>query len=345
MAKKIIIYSSVVLLIAVSLFLIFNQEQYDLPEGEAVQVNEDSTLINEPTSDMKSSTKEVFVTDGVKHSIQINEILSGGPPKDGIPSIDDPKFISADVASGYLTDDSPGLGLFYKGEARFYPYQIMVWHELANDTVAGDALLISYCPLCVTGIVFDRNIDGVDTEFGVSGKLWRSNLLMYNRAEDSEDESLWSQVLAEAVVGKDTGRKLTIVQSDAVLFGDWKKKHSDTKVLSKETGASRSYGSDPYDDYYTNESVSFGATFNDDRLHPKSFVLGIEINGSFKAYEMEALKIGITTDTLAGSAISIEKTSINEIRMFVGEEKTPLSYIGGFWFSWLAVHPNTELYK
>ena len=294
---------------------------------------------------MNNSTKEVFITDGVKHSIPIDEILSGGPPKDGIPSIDEPKFIPAKEAGEFLTDDSPGIGLFYKGEARFYPYQIMVWHELVNDVVAGDALLISYCPLCVTGIVFDRTLNDVPTEFGVSGRLWRSNLLMYNRTGDEKTESLWSQVLAEAVVGENTGQKLTIVPSDTVRFGDWKKEHKDVKVLSKETGALRTYGSDPYEDYYTNESVSFGATFNDDRLHPKSFVLGVEMNGLFKAYHMEALKEGVTTDTFNGKTITIKKTAIGEVRMFVGGDEEPLPYIGGFWFSWLAVHPETELYK
>ncbi|MCH7756765.1 DUF3179 domain-containing protein, partial [Patescibacteria group bacterium] len=274
------------------------------------------------------------------------EILSGGPPKDGIPSIDNPKFTSAEEAGDFLTSDSIGLGLLYKGEARFYPYAILVWHELVSDVVAGDPLLISYCPLCLTGIVFNRTLNGTAVEFGVSGKLWRSNLLMYNRTENPDEESLWSQVLGEAVLGEFTGQKLAIVSSDAVRFGDWKKKHLDTLVLSRDTGALRSYGRDPYNDYYTdNSAVSFGATFNDSRLESKDFVFGIEVNGEFKAYHGNALPEGIITDTFAGNSITIEKSDIGKVRMFIGKNKQPLPYIGGFWFSWLAVHPETELYK
>lgn len=293
----------------------------------------------------QKSSREIFVTDGVRHSIPLNEILSGGPPKDGIPSIDNPKFVEISDADTYLSDDNPGLGLSYKGETRFYPYSILVWHELVNDTVAGDPLLISYCPLCLTGIIFDRELSGVATEFGVSGRLWRSNLLMYNRAASEDDESLWSQVLGEAVLGGHTGQKLTIIPSDAVLYGDWKRKHPNTKILSKDTGFSRNYERDPYGNYYTNRDVSFGASFNDDRLHPKAFVLGIEINGQFKAYDNEALPVGETKDIFVGEDITIEKSAIGGVRMFIGPDKQPLSYVGAFWFSWLAVHPDTELFN
>lgn len=361
----------IVALGAVVLFLT-RTEQFDLPKGEAVPLSTsegqhesarqniteqsentetNSAIVNSGSSNTTEepfvtlSSREIFVTDGVKHSILINEILSGGPGKDGIPSIDNPKFVSSAEANEFIPEDGIGLGLFYKGEARFYPYSILVWHELVNDVVAGDALLISYCPLCLTGIVFDRTLDGRVVEFGVSGRLWRSNLLMYNRTVNPDDESLWSQVLGEAVVGNFTGRKLSIILSDAVRYSDWKKEHPDTIVLSRDTGASRSYGRDPYGDYYTNSTVSFGASFNDDRLHPKDFVLGIEIDGKFKAYHIEALPEGTITDTFAGNFITVEKSGIGEVRMFIGDEKQPLSYIGGFWFSWLAVHPNTALFK
>jgi hypothetical protein len=304
------------------------------------------------------STREIFVTEqltlpvrnvgpreNVKHSIPINEILGGGPRKDGIRSIDTPKFISTEDVGDFLNDESPGLGLYYQNEARFYPYSILVQHELVNDVVAGDPLLISYCPLCLTGVVFDRRVGGDTFEFGVSGMLWQSNLLMYNRTGNTKTESLWSQVLGEAVLGDLTGTKLRIIPADAVRFGDWKKAHADTVVLSRDTGLFRDYSKDPYGDYYTSEYVSFGASFSDTRLHPKAFVLGIEIDGKFKAYHSEALKEGVTRDSFVGRDISIEKSSNGEVRMFTGPDKEPLPYIGGFWFSWIAVHPDTELLK
>ncbi len=298
---------------------------------------------------MSESSRDIFETDGVKHSIPLNEILSGGPPKDGIPSIDNPEFIETKDADKFLEENSIGLAMSSDDGFKFYPYQILVWHEIVNDkiTIGGKEIpiIVTYCPLCQTGIVFERLVDGKEVEFGVSGRLWQSNLLMYDRQENEDNESLWSQVLGEAVLGPQTGTKLPIISSDTVLYGDWKKKHPDTLVLSRNTGAIRTYGVDPYGDYYTNDLVSFGASFNDNRLNPKEFVLGIEIGGKFKAYHSLVLPEGETIDTFAGNKIVLEKSDIGEVRMFLGDERIPLSYIGGFWFSWLAVHPDTELYK
>ena len=303
--------------------------------------------VSETKTGRGASVRQILITDNVKHSIPLNEILSGGPPKDGIPSIDDPKFISTNEADGFVDSDSVGLGFTHKGESRFYPYLILVWHELVNDTIQGDPVLVTYCPLCATGIVFDRRVNGETQEFGVSGKLWRSNLLMYNRAASEDDESLWSQVLGEAVLGINTGERLTVLRSDTVRYGEWKSEHPDTLVLSRDTGAARTYGRDPYGNYYTDTTVSFGATFNDDRLHPKTFVIGIEIDGNFKAYDIAALPVGSTTDTFAGETITLKKSPIDEIDVFIGTggELRELETIDGFWFSWLAVHPETELFK
>lgn len=330
--------------------LYFQSRQFPVPSGETVSLgsgNEEFSVETAPdtfTEQIMQTQREILITNGVKHSIPLDEILSGGPGKDGIPAIDNPKFISASEAT-FLNDDDPGLGLTVNGESRFYPYRILVWHEIVNDTVAGEPLLVTYCPLCATGIVFERKVNGETQEFGVSGRLWQSNLLMYNRAGNEANESLWSQVLGEAVLGVHTGKKLPIVRSDVVRFGDWKSAHPDTKVLSQDTGAVRNYGRDPYGDYYTSESVSFGATFSDTRLHPKALVHGIEINGQYKAYHDEALKTmtGTLTDTFAGKEIVITRTDPGEIRITANGE--PLASIPGFWFSWLAVHPETELYK
>jgi hypothetical protein len=292
---------------------------------------------------MNKSSRTILETDDVMHSIPLSEILSGGPGKDGIPSIDDPKFVSTKEADKYLESDAVGLGLSLNGVERFYPYQVLVWHEIVNDTIKNDRVLVTYCPLCATGIVFDPKVNEVSQEFGVSGKLWQSNLLMYNRTAIEEDESLWSQVLGEAVLGVSTGQKLKILPADTVQYGAWKKAHPDTDVLSRETGAIRDYGRDPYGGYYTDESVSFGATFSDDRLHPKAFVLGIEIDGKYKAYEREALKVGTTKDIFAGQSIEIQKNESGVVEITADNEHIP--HVDGFWFSWLAVHPETELLK
>lgn len=304
-----------------------------------------------------NSSNEQLITDNItgdvedgmneeKHSVPLDEILSGGPPKDGIPSIDDPKFLSTKEGDEFLKDEETGQGLCIKGDCRFYPYQVLVWHEMVNDTVGGEPALITYCPLCLTGITFERKLEGKVVEFGTSGKLWRSNLVMYNRSDDPSKESYWSQVLGEAIVGEFTGTKLKIIPSSPVKYGDWKKLHPDTKVLSKDTGFSRVYGYDPYGDYYTSDEVGFGASFDDKRLHQKEFVLGIEVDGKFKAYHSPALKVGTTEDEFNGQTIVIEKNAEGIVRMFRGaSEGEDQPFIGGFWFSWLAAHPDTELFK
>lgn len=323
----------IVILGVIGVLWYLQSRQFPVPSGEAVP-------LTTSVSQSASSSKEILVTDGVRHSIPLDEILSGGPGKDGIPSIDNPKFISVAQAS-FMSDADSGLGLTVSGESRFYPYRILVWHEIVNDTIAGQPVLVTYCPLCATGIVFNRRIDGEVQEFGVSGKLWQSNLLMYNRAKNESDESLWSQILGEAVLGVHTGKKLSIVRSDVVRFGEWKKAHPDTRVLSQDTGAIRTYGRDPYGDYYTNESVSFGASFSDTRLHPKALIHGIEIGGKHKAYHDDALS-GTVSDTFAGKNIVITRGA-GELRFTANGE--PLASIPSFWFSWLAMHPETELFK
>lgn len=346
----------VVLVVVVGGYLYYNSRQFKLPRGETtiLETPKDQTITASPKTvsgqggvglALDESERKIFVTDGTKHSVPLDEILSGGPPKDGIPSIDKPKFISPAEASEWLKDDEAGTGLCVGADCRFYPYLILVWHEIVNDTVADQPVLVTYCPLCLTGIVFERRLDNKAVEFGTSGKLWKSNLVMYNRAAVPRDESLWSQVLGEAIVGKLTGTRLKIVPSDVIKYGDWKKLHPDTKVLSKDTGIKRAYGYDPYGDYYTSNDVSFGASFDDGRLHPKEFVLGVNINGKYKAYQTAALKVGETRDTFNGETIVIDKKPEGEVRMFRGTDRRPLPYIGGFWFSWLNAHPGTELFK
>ena len=324
-------------------------------EGEETKTKEETPAAKEAASHIirrDPSNRQVFVTEEQKHSIPLEEIRQGipfGDPRDAIPSIDNPKFISIKEADSILNSDDVGLGIEIKGEARFYPYQILVFHEIVNDTIQGEPVLVTYCPLCATGVAFERGVQGEVQEFGVSGFLWESNLLMYNRAgqrsSNLETQSLWSQVLGEAVVGPHTPERLAIVPADTTKYSDWKKAHPNTIILSQDTGEQRDYGRDPYGNYYTEEGLIFGVNNEDSRLHQKAFVLGVEHEGEFKAYLEEAIPEGETKDTFAGEIVTIEKTSEGEVRMFIGQEKTPLPYIGGFWFSWATVHPETELYK
>lgn len=291
-------------------------------------------------------TKEIMITNGTKHSVPLNEIIGGGPPQDGIPSIDNPKFVSIMEASKLLTDTDPGIALSMDGAARFYPFQILVWHEIVNDVINGKRVLITYCPLCLSGIVFDPVVQGERVAFGTSGKLWNSNLVMYDRKTDS----LWAQILGEAIVGEMTGTRLKVLASDVIRFGEFRKLSPQGTVLSRDTGATRFYGQDPYGDYYTTPGTYFPVAKKDGRLGDKDFVLGIVVNGKAKAYLPEAIKkAGEVEDRFQGKTIIARyEREIDAVRLFERKGDGTLERVnpfGAFWFSWVAAHPETALLK
>ncbi|MFQ5753684.1 MAG: DUF3179 domain-containing protein [bacterium] len=301
-------------------------------------------------------TREIFVTDGVRHSVPLDEIIGGGPHRDGIPSIDNPKFISIDEAKSWLSDEEPGIAFSAGGVDRFYPFQILVWHEIVNDTIpvsaeasagkGGQRILVTYCPLCLSGIVFDPVVKGERVEFGTSGKLWQSNLVMYDR----KSETLWSQILGEAILGELTGTRLKVLPSDQVKFGNWRAEHPGGEVLSRDTGAIRFYGRDPYGDYYTTPGTFFPVAAKDNRLNDKDFVLGIVINGKAKAYWPPAIKkqSEITDEFQDKIIIARYEQDLDVVRLFEKKSDGTLERVipfGTFWFSWIAAHPDTELLK
>ena len=216
--------------------------------------------------------------------VPLDKIVSGGPPPDGIPSIDNPKFITVPEAEEFLEDSDLVAGLNINGDIRAYPLQILVWHEIVNDKVGETPVAVTYCPLCFTNQVFNRTMnDGEILEFGTSGKLYNSNLVMYDRTA----KSLWSQAMSQAIVGKLAGVKLERIPFDVAYWKDWKRLYPDSKVLSRDTGSSRPYGVDPYGDYYTNGEVLFPIAKHDDRLGLKEIVIGFENNGQYKAYRLK----------------------------------------------------------
>ena len=222
-----------------------------------------------------------------RHTVPLDQIVSGGPAPDGIPSIDNPRFISVQEASKFLKDSELVLGLKINGDVRAYPLQILVWHEIVNDNVGAVPVAVTYCPLCFTNQVFNRTIDEqVVVEFGTSGKLYNSNLVMYDRTS----KSLWSQALAEGIVGKYAGTKLQRVPFDVAYWKEWKQLYPDSKVLSRDTGSNRPYGADPYGDYYTNSDVLFPVSNKDSRLDLKEIVVGFENKGQFKAYKQQEIE-------------------------------------------------------
>ncbi len=193
-------------------------------------------------------------TDFCQHSVSYDEIFSGGPPPDGIPALDDPQFESLEAADDWLDDNQPVIAFEHVGEARAYPLAVLIWHEIANDTVGGLPVAVTFCPLCNATVVFDRRLpDGRVLDFGTSGNLRYSDLIMYDR----QTKSWWQQFTGEAIVGELTGEKLTFLPAQIVSWAVFKQQYPEGQSLSRDTGYGRAYGRNPYVGYDTISSTPF----------------------------------------------------------------------------------------
>lgn len=271
-------------------------------------------------------------------SIPTAEILAGGPPRDGIPALDQPATIPA--AEADWADEDLVLGIATGGEARAYPIAILNWHELVNDTLGGEPILVSFCPLCGTGMVFDRRVAGNARRFGVSGLLYRSDLLMYDR----ESESLWSQISAEAVTGPLLGQRLRLLRSRMDEWGRWRRDHPETTVLSRETGHRRDYGSSPYGGYAQSRDVMFPVP-RDPRYHPKMPTLGLRVpEEGARAYPASELARagGSVEERFLGRSVRVAYDPDRQV--FDVAAPPEVEVVEGFWFAWAAFHPETSVF-
>lgn len=328
--------------------------------------------------DFEHAEPTVMETNGVKHIISLDKIKGGGPPKDGIPSIDNPVFANVQ-SSHFISDSDTVIGLEINGDAKAYPLFILVWHEIVNDNVGGTPVAVTYCPLCYTNQVFERVINGQEVEFGTSGKLYNSNLLMYDRFT----ESYWSQALGMAVKGELSGYKLNLIPFDVITWGDWKVLHPDTLVLTTDTGHIRSYATDPYGNYYTEPRILFPVEHSDDRMHPKEIILGFNQGNIYKAYKQNDIESStIINDSIDETPVllvslfsqnsrAFERTLDDKIldfeyienKIIDTQTNSEWNYDGlslsgeyegrqlermpiepGFWFEWVAFHPETLVY-
>ncbi|CAM3386159.1 hypothetical protein GGP80_001294 [Salinibacter ruber] len=244
-----------------------------------------------------------FDTAYSKHNIDLSTLMSGGPPKDGIPSVDNPSFVSVGEASNWVSPEEPVILLEHKGTARAYPLQILTHHEIVNDRVAGTPVAVTFCPLCYSALVFERTLDGEPVEFGVSGLLRNSDLVMYDR----KTETLWQQLTGKAIVGDLAGRTLTQIPSQIVSFRQFGETHPDGAVLSRDTGHDRPYGRNPYAGYDDIDNKPFayrGPT--DDRLPPMAKVVAVTIGDRYKAYpHSKTEKKRVLHDTVAGRPLAV----------------------------------------
>jgi hypothetical protein len=208
-------------------------------------------------------------TDFARHGVPLSEIRSGGPRRDGIPSIDRPRFERLELgkARGWATrldDKEPVIALSIGSDARAYPLRVLIWHEIANDTVGGTPVAVTYCPLCNAALVFERSVDGRVLDFGTTGKLRNSDLVMYDR----QTESWWQQFTGEAIVGAMTGRPLRLMPSRLESFGRFRQRFTDGQVLVPNNPSARNYGANPY--------VGYDATGQKPFLYDGTLPEGIE---------------------------------------------------------------------
>ncbi len=278
-----------------------------------------------------------------KSTIPTKRILGGGPPKDGIPALTEPKQIAAQEAT-YLQADDRVIGVTIGGVARAYPLRILDYHEIVNDRIDDVPFAVTYCPLCDSAVVFDRRTKLGEREFGVSGLLYNSNVLMYDRG--GQPESLWSQLMAEGVSGPAARVPLKTLPVELTTWQDWLSRNPQTTVLSPDTGHARNYGQRLYAAYFASPDLMFAVKPLNRRLPAKTPVLGVWTANAARAYPIakfagESRQI---SEQLDGKNFVLEyDAATRNLRVASAEDEIQWMY--SFWFAWAAFRPSTELYS
>ncbi len=221
-------------------------------------------------------------TDFSKHSVAFDEIMSGGPPKDGIPPIDDPKFAPlAEITD--MAETEPVISVSINGDSRAYPLRILIWHEIVNDTVGGVPVTVTFCPLCNSAIVFDRRLDGRVLDFGTTGKLRKSDLVMYDR----QTESWWQQFLGEGIVGEMTGKRLKMLPARVESLAMFRKRFGNAKVLVPNSDRMRAYGVNPYRGYDSSRRPFLYRGEYPEGIKPMAYVVAV----GKQAWPLELIRV------------------------------------------------------
>jgi hypothetical protein len=242
-------------------------------------------------------------TDFSRRSVPFAEIMSGGPPKDGIPAVDRPRFSGVSEAAQWLHAAEPVIVLVRGDDARAYPLQIMTYHEIVNDTVDSLPVAVTFCPLCNAAIVFDRRVSGTVLDFGTTGKLRKSDLVMYDR----QTESWWQQFTGTGIIGRHTGATLRQIPSAVTSFADFRRSWPKGRVLTRETGFVRPYGRNPYRGYDRIGDMPF--LFNDPvdpRLPAMERVLGVSAGNTIRLYPFTTLdRLRIVNDSIGAEPVAV----------------------------------------
>lgn len=272
--------------------------------------------------------------------IPADQIFQGGPPKDGIASIDKPRFVSASHAK--LMPEQRVMGVNFAGQARAYPINILNRHEVVNDRYGDYRVAVTYCPLCGSGMVFRAPQPDQVMTFGVSGLLYNSDVLLYDR----ETLSLWSQLRMQAISGPRKAEKLILMAANHTTWQAWLNRYPDTQVLSKDTGFDFDYSHDPYGDYKKSANTWFPVAYQNHTYGNKEWVMGVVIDGRAKAYPFKELESGPGDfiDKINGKSVRIlwSKDAASARIVDSGGEEVPT--ITAYWFAWYGFYPETAVY-
>jgi len=289
---------------------------------------------------LAAKSKKINGFDVSNATVPRKEIFYGGVLRDAIPAINNPKFVSVNQAKFLRPSDSV-VSVTFGETTRAYPIRILNHHEIVNDGIGDEHFAVTYCPLCGTAMVFDRNVAGTVRTFGVSGLLYKSDVLMYDR----ESESLWSQLGNKAISGPMVGTALKWRNSHQVNWESWKKRFPDGEVLSTKTGFSRSYRSNPYVEYERSPGTMFSVPLYRRDLAQKEWVFGIVVDGRAKAYQAAVFpRDKVFSDTINGRKIMISLDSESGAFQAVDAASGDvIPSVRVYWFAWQAFYPDSEL--
>ena len=275
--------------------------------------------------------------------IPARDIYWGGVSKDGIQSIDQPKFVAATEAD-FLHDKDRVLGISRNGIAKSYPIRTLDRHEIVNDYFGDESVVVTYCPLCYSGMSFALGADSVARTFGVSGLLYNSDVLLYDR----QTGSLWSQIMSRAVSGPLKGTEITPIVTANTTWRDWRTRFPETLVLSNDTGFLSKWRSSPYEEYQRSRQLMFPVANRSNLYSNKERVLGVSVDGAHKAYPFKELREHgepSFADSVNGADVMLEWSEDDDYARVMGENGKEIPSVIVYWFAWYAFHTDTEVYQ
>ncbi len=275
-------------------------------------------------------------------ALPLEEMFIGGPSREHIKPIDKPEFVKAEE-DNFLSGKDLVIGISYNGVVKAYPARILNHHEVVNDHFGNKPVAVTYSPLTGSAIAFLSEVNGQEHAFGVSGLVYNNNTLFF----DKKTESLWCQVLGQSVAGKSSGEFLEQIPATWTTWDNWKAQHPNTLVLNRNTGHEIDYAVDPYAEYETSRGLRYPISKVNKMMPLKEKVVGVEVNGMFRAYPMFVLQMEnrpLIADTFNGQELLIRYDKESKTALVTNIKGEVFPSVTGYWYAWHAFHPESDVY-